>query len=314
MTASVQNIGFIGLGAMGYRMAANLRSKLPYDSVLTIYDVASAVLDQFAEEHDGFGKIHLAKNSSEVVERSDVVITIVPEGSHVRSIMSSEPGGALSVEVKGKLFLECSTIDMATSHFVSKTILGLGGDFVDAPVSGGPAGAEKGTLTFMMGLKEDHPRVSEIRSILSLMGNNLFACGGPTLGLATKICNNYISGTIAIATSEGMNLAMNLGLNPKVFSDVLKVSTGGSWVNAHCNPVPGVDPDAPASKDYAPGFKVQFMLKDYKLALEAAASSNSKLYLGPAGLDVYSGATEDPNCVDRDSRVVFRYIGGREKW
>lgn len=149
--------------------------------------------------------------------------------------MSDQPGGALSVNVKGKLFLECSTIDMATSQAVSAKIQDLGATFIDAPVSGGPAGAEKGTLTFMMGLSENHPQIEDIRKILSCMGKNLFACGGPTLGLATKICNNYISGTIAIATSEGMNLAMNLGLNPKTFSDVLKVSTGGSWVNAHCN-------------------------------------------------------------------------------
>ena len=149
--------------------------------------------------------------------------------------MDSSNGGVLSVDIKGKLFLECSTIDMETSQSVACKIQDLGGDFVDAPVSGGPAGAEKATLTFMMGLDNSHARLEEIETILKAMGKNLFPCGGPTLGLATKICNNYISGTIAIATSEGMNLAMRLGLDPRTFSDMLKVGTGGSWVNAHCN-------------------------------------------------------------------------------
>jgi 3-hydroxyisobutyrate dehydrogenase-like beta-hydroxyacid dehydrogenase len=110
-----------------------------------------------------------------------------------------------------------------------------GAIFVDAPVSGGPAGAEKGTLTFMMGLDATHPHLERIKVILGMMGKNLFECGGPTLGLATKICNNYISGTIAIATSEGYNLAIRLGLNPMTFQKVLAVSTGGSWVNSNCN-------------------------------------------------------------------------------
>jgi 3-hydroxyisobutyrate dehydrogenase-like beta-hydroxyacid dehydrogenase len=138
-------------------------------------------------------------------------------------------------DIKAKTFIECSTIDIGTSKEVSEAIHGRGAFFVDAPVSGGPAGAEKGTLTFMIGAKDQNPETARIRDILSLMGANIFACGGPTLGLATKICNNYISGTIAIATAEGMNLAMRLGLNPKTFSDVLKVSTGGSWVNSNCN-------------------------------------------------------------------------------
>lgn len=164
-----------------------------------------------------------------------MILTIVPEGKHVRAVMFDSPDGALTVNITGKLFLECSTIDIETSRLVAERVEAANAAFVDAPVSGGPAGAEKATLTFMMGLEETHPRLDEIRGILSTMGENLFACGGPTLGLATKICNNYISGTIAIATAEGMNLAMNLGLNPKTFSDVLKVSTGGSWVNSHCN-------------------------------------------------------------------------------
>lgn len=260
----------------------------------------------------------------------DTIISIVPEGKHVSAVFAATAGGALAdpAAVKDTLFLECSTIDVATSRATAAAVETLGATFVDAPVSGGPAGAERGTLTFMMGLAESHPRVAEIRALLATMGSNLFACGGPTLGLVTKVCNNYISGTIAIATAEGFNLAMRLGLDPVTFHKVLGVSTGGSWVNSNCNvsgtpvsvlsdkwqPVPGVDPNAPASKDYAPGFKVQFMRKDYNLALEAAAMVDATLCLGLAGLDVYTKASADPRCVDRDSRVVYRYIGGNEDW
>lgn len=152
-------------------------------------------------------------------------------------MFSDSGSGALSdpSAVKGKLFLECSTIDVATSRETSAAVTQLGGDFVDAPVSGGPWGAQAASLTFMMGLSDEHPRIDEIRAIFGTMGKNLFACGGPTLGLVTKIANNYISGTIAIATAEGFNMAMRLGLDAKVFHEVLKVSTGGSWVNAKCN-------------------------------------------------------------------------------
>lgn len=150
---------------------------------------------------------------------------------------AKSPGGALSnpAALKGKLVLECSTIDVGTSREVAAAVEALGATFVDAPVSGGPIGAEKATLTFMMGLDEDHERLTEIRAILSMMGKNLFECGGPTFGLVTKICNNYVGGTIAIATAEGFNLAMRLGLDPIKFQKVLAVSTGGSWVNNSCN-------------------------------------------------------------------------------
>ncbi|BEI88137.1 uncharacterized protein CcaverHIS019_0108550 [Cutaneotrichosporon cavernicola] len=310
------NIGFIGLGAMGFWMAANLRQKLPPSTVLYINDVVQEAVTSFMVQFSHLGPVFPTKSAADMVANCDVIISIVPEGKHVAQIFRTDPGGALSIpwHVRGKLFIECSTIDIETSKAVAEAVTGLGGTFVDAPVSGGPMGSQAGTLTFMMGVGEGHPRKGEMDNIIRLMGKNLFACGGPTLGLATKVCNNYISGTIAIATSEGFNLAMKLGLDPRTFHKVLNVSTGGSWVNAHCNPVPGIDPKSPASNDYAGGFKVQFMRKDYNLAIEAAKMADANLYLGPAGLDVYTGAAADPACVDRDSRVVYRYIGGNEEW
>lgn len=137
----------------------------------------------------------------------------------------------MSVDISGKTFVECSTIDIQTSTKIAHSVQQLGGRFVDCPVSGGTSGAEAGTITFMMGASEDDPLFESIKPILQTMGTNIIPCGGPTLGLATKLCNNYISGTIAIATAEGMNMAVRLGLDPKVFSKAVSVSTGGSWVN-----------------------------------------------------------------------------------
>lgn len=231
-------------------MARNLREKLPSSTTLYINDVVTSVPERFANEFGSHGPIVICGSAAEIVEKSvcprhdhqvadnqDCIISIVPEGKHVAAVYSKTSGGALSnpTAIKGKLVLECSTIDVATSRETAAAVEAAGGTFVDAPVSGGSAGADKATLTFMMGLNAEHDRLAEIRAILSMMGKNLFECGGPTFGLVTKICNNYIGGTIAIATSEGFNLAMRLGLDPVTFQKVLAVSTGGSWVNNSCN-------------------------------------------------------------------------------
>ncbi|WVQ92741.1 hypothetical protein IAS59_006557 [Cryptococcus gattii] len=215
----------------------------------------------------------------------------------------------------GTIFIESSTIDIPTSIKVASEVQSRGGSFIDCPVSGGTSNAEAGSITFMIGAEACDPNLDIVKPILDTMGTNLIACGGPTRGLATKICNNYIAGTIAIATAEGMNLAiMRLGVNPKIFSKVVNVSTGASWVNSHCNPCPGVVPSAPASKGYAPGFRVELMKKDYNLAVDSAKEVGARLVLGPVGLQAYTEASQDPNCVGLDSRVVYRFLGGDELW
>lgn len=161
-----------------------------------------------------------------------MIISIVPEGRHVRAIF--DPILASSPTLQDKIFLECSTIDIATSKIVAQGIAAKGGIFVDAPVSGGPAGAQAAKLTIMAGMDVSHPHFDEITEILGKMGK-VIACGGGSMGLVTKLCNNYVSGTIALATSEGYNLAMRLGLDPRVFHEVLLSSSGGSWVNANVN-------------------------------------------------------------------------------
>lgn len=153
-----------------------------------------------------------------------------------------------------------STIDPATSLEVGRAVAVSHSTnpplFFDAPVSGGTAGAKKGILTFMVGAAADDPKFPLLERIFSFMGTSIYPVGGPSLGLAAKLSNNYLSGMIALATSEAMNLGMRLGVDPKVLSDCFKSSSGGSWVNSTCNPVPGVCPDAVTSKGYEGGFKV----------------------------------------------------------
>ncbi|KAF8893404.1 6-phosphogluconate dehydrogenase [Infundibulicybe gibba] len=294
-----RTFGWVGLGAMGYPMAIQLRRKLPPTAEMFIFDLNEVILQHFISETAQFGRVYATESAREVAQQADCIISIVPEGSHVKAI-----------------FIDCSTIDITTSRSVGKSVNeshpANPPQFFDAPVSGGTAGAERGALTFMVGAAPDDPHCPMLQHLFSYMGTSIHFAGGPGLGLAAKLSNNYASGLIALATSEAMNLGMRLGLDPKVLSDILKTSSGGSWVNSNVNPVPGVCPNAVTSKGYEGGFKVQLMKKDMTLAVNAAREVDAKLVLGDAGLAAYSAASEDPRCRDKDSRVVYRWLGGIE--
>ncbi|SPO04202.1 uncharacterized protein DNG_06885 [Cephalotrichum gorgonifer] len=188
--------------------------------------------------------------------------------------------------------------------------------FYDAPVSGGTLGAEAASLTIMVGCAEDtrDAQYQLLIGLLGYMGKNIIACGGPGMGLTAKFCNNYCSGLISIATAEAMNIGIRSGIDPRLLARVFASSTAQSTVCDKWNPVPGLCPDAPSSKGYEGGFKVQLMAKDFGLAVSAAEEVGATLLLGDAGLAGYNGASQDPRCRDLDSRVVFRFIGGREDW
>lgn len=199
-------------------------------------------------------------------------------GTHVRTVyLDSEVGLLAAKDTSGKLFIDCSTIDPATSLAVGKAVSAsappdrIHPRFYDAPVSGGTAGASKAILTFMVGAALTDPNFPLLKEVFSYMGTSIHALGGPSLGLAAKLSNNYLSGMIALATAEAMNLGMRLGLDPKVLSDCFATSSGGSWVNSTVNPVPGVCPDAVTSQDYEGGFKVggsTIQLRMFKIGYE----------------------------------------------
>ncbi|KAF8829279.1 hypothetical protein HHX47_DHR3000941 [Lentinula edodes] len=298
-----QRFGWVGLGAMGFPMASQLLQKLPPSCEIFVYDIDSVVLRKFIQANADHPAITMVSSPKEAAEYS--------VSSHVKDVYMAPQRGALAANTGGKIFIDCSTIDPGTSLEVGRAVAASHPTnpprFFDAPVSGGTRGAEKGILTFMVGAAEDDPQFVLLRRIFSCMGTSIYPIGGQSLGLAAKLSNNYLSGMIALATSEAMNLGMRLGIDPKVLSECFKTSSGGSWVNSTVNPVPGVCPDAVTSKGYEGGFKIQLMKKDISLAIQAAKTVDAKLVLADAGLGAYAAATDDPNCRDRDSRVVYRW-------
>lgn len=243
-------------------------------------------------------------------------MSMVPEGSHVKSVYLDKEKGVCASDISNKLVIDCSTIDTATSLLVKDHIASKfpSASFYDAPVSGGVVGAVKGTIAFFLGCSESDPNISRLTELLSLMGKQIIPCGGPSLGLAAKLSNNYLSGIIAIACSEAMDMGMRSGLDPRTLA---KVYSAGTAQNAICDrfcPCPGVYPEAPSSNGYQGGFKVQLMRKDFNLAVDMAERVGAKNVLGGVGLETYDGASKDPKCRDLDSRVVYRYLGGNEDW
>ncbi|KXL47601.1 hypothetical protein M433DRAFT_63996 [Acidomyces richmondensis BFW] len=307
-------IGWVGLGLMGYPMAGNLLKKLSSDTHFYVYDVLPEALEKFVK--DGDGRVDACATSREVADKSDIIFSMVPEGRHVRSVYLTPESGVLASDLQSKILIDCSTIDTGTSLAVRNACAEQHpqASFYDAPVSGGVIGAEKATLTFMLGSARDDKHINLLTGLLGLMGGNVFPCGGASLGLTAKLCNNYCSGLIAIATSEAMNIGMASGMDPRVLANIFHTSTAQSAILDDWCPVPGLCPDAPASKGYRGGFRVQLMKKDFALAVDTAKRVGVTTALAEDGLKVYEGASTDPRCKDLDSRVIYRYLGGREDW
>ncbi|KFY65404.1 hypothetical protein V496_02596 [Pseudogymnoascus sp. VKM F-4515 (FW-2607)] len=314
MSFKYSTVGFIGLGTMGYPMVENLAQKLPAEVKIYVYDLSTDALDRITTTFPN--RVYASYSAKEVAEKSEIILTMVPEGTHVKSVYLSANTGILSADLSSKLLVDCSTIDTATSLFVRTAIASASptATFFDAPVSGGFLGAAKATMTFMLGTSSTSAHFPLLQNLLGMMGTSIFPCGGPSLGLTAKLCNNYCSGLIAIATAEAMNIGIKSGMSPRLLADIFSTSTAQSTINDAWNPVPGVCLEAPSSKGYKGGFKVQLMKKDFGLAVEAARGVGAKMVLGEKGLECYKEAAEDPKCFDLDSRVVFRYIGGDEDW
>ncbi|KAJ5112683.1 hypothetical protein N7532_000728 [Penicillium argentinense] len=314
MTATAaDSIGFIGLGAMGMWMAVRLAEKLPKSTKLHVYDIVPSLVEDICARYPD--KIIRGFSGKGVADKSEVIITMLPEGKHVKSVYLG-PDGISSGDIEGKLLIDCSTIDTGSFLEVKKTISqsSPSSRLFDAPVSGGVIGAQKGTIAFFLGCAEDNKEIPQLTVLLSLMGSKVIPCGGPSLGLAAKLSNNYLSGIIAIACSEAMDMGMRSGLDPRVLAKVYAAGTAQNTICDRFCPVPGVYPEAPSSNGYRNGFKVQLMKKDFSLALDMAQKVGSQNVLGNAGLRTYEAASEDARCRDLDSRVVFRYLGGNENW
>ncbi len=275
-------IAFIGLGNMGGPMAANL-ARAGYD--LRGFDLQPALRDSAAK-----AGVKVAVSAREAIAGADVVITMLPAGAHVLSVWSDLPPHGASEgtdhATEGALFIDCSTIDIDSARQAHEMARVAGARSVDAPVSGGVTGAKAGTLTFMCG--GDAAAFAAAKPILEAMGKTVLYCGGPGLGQAAKICNNMMLGVTMIVTSEAFVLAEKLGLSHQALFDVASVSSGQSWsLTSYC-PAPGLTAASPANNGYKPGFMAALMLKDLKLAQEAAAGVGASTPLGAMAAQLYA--------------------------
>ncbi len=270
-------IAFIGLGNMGGPMAANL-IKAGY--ALRVFDLVPASVQAAVAA----GAI-AASTAVEAVTGAQVVISMLPASRHVETVYLGE-GGILSAIETGALIIDSSTIAPATARKVADAAKARGLAMIDAPVSGGTAGAAAGTLTFIVGGQTD--ALERARPVLSSMGKNIFHMGGAGAGQVAKLCNNMALGVIMAATGEAIALGVAHGLDASVLSQMMAVSTSRSWATEVCNPWPDVLPNAPASRGYSGGFGNDLMLKDLGLAAEAAFSVNSAIPLGELARNLYS--------------------------
>ncbi|QWD63453.1 3-hydroxyisobutyrate dehydrogenase [Polynucleobacter sp. MWH-UH2A] len=269
-------IGFIGLGNMGLPMAINL---LKAGHEVNGFDLVQAQIDAFAAAGG-----NVTKSANTTADGADIVISMLPASRHVEGLYLGESGLLAHANPK-TLLIDCSTISPKVAQAVAAQAKAKGFAMVDAPVSGGTAGAQAGTLTFMVG--GENSVVECIRPILEKMGKNIFHAGGSGAGQTVKVCNNMLLGIQMLGTSEALRLGIANGMDPKVLSDIMSKSSGRNWALELYNPCPGVMENAPSSKGYAGGFGVDLMLKDMGLAIENAQDLGANVPLGELSRQLY---------------------------
>lgn len=257
---------------------------------------------------------------------------MLPDSSAVQSVYLSGPSNLLTVQPSSlpnpskKLLMECGTIETDTILAVNKAVLSSGlGTFVDAPVSGGPMGAHDGTLCFMVGCEEsisasgasvttdstpERDVFPRVKSILSHMGrsDSIFQCGPVGSGTAFKIINNYLSAITSLAASEALNIGTKMGLDPRRLTDVINASGGQCWVTSKSNPVPGVQANAPASRNYEGGFRIELCKKVLGMGSRLAEMVGAKTFLDRPTLDTMDKCAADDRYRGKDARVLYKFL------
>jgi len=275
-------IAFIGLGHMGGGMAPNLAK--------AGHEVRAFDLVPEAVQHAIEGGCTPAASAAEAVKDADVVITMLPAAKHVRAVFHDDVAPNAKA---GALLVDCSTIDVQSARDVGDEMKSHGFDFVDAPVSGGIAAAAAGTLALMVGGTEE--QFERAKPYLEPMAKAVIHAGELGAGQAAKICNNMILGATMAATVEGFALAKKLGLNLQTFFDISSKASGQSWSMTSYCPVPGVGPETPADHDYEGGFAAALMLKDLKLAEEAARQTGAYTPMGAKAEELYQRFVDGGN-------------------
>lgn len=282
-------IGFVGLGNMGGPMAQNLCAA---GYKVKVFDLVPGLV---AGVDGAEGQASAYDTARDV----DVFISMLPAGKHVAGLYLGETElgetqvgeteraeeGVLQVLQPGTLVIDCSTIDPGTARRVAEAAQASGLNMLDAPVSGGTAGAQNGTLTFIVGGPAD--AVERARELFAIMGANVFHAGVSGAGQIAKICNNMLLAVLMAGTAEALALGVDNGLDPSVLSEIMQQSSGGNWALNVYNPYPGVMEGVPASRGYEGGFLVDLMTKDLGLAMETAEQSRSSVPLGSLAKNLY---------------------------
>lgn len=267
-------IGFVGLGNMGGPMARNLAA--------AGYQVK--VFDLVPELAAAISGAQAQPTAAACVQGVDVFVSMLPAGRHVESLYLGDDG-ILAGAAPGTLLIDCSTIDPGTARKVAEVAQRRGLEMLDAPVSGGTAGAEGGTLTFIVGGSGE--ALERARPLLDAMGKAVYHAGGNGAGQIAKICNNMLLAVLMAGTAEALALGVNNGLDPVTLSEIMKQSSGGNWSLNVYNPYPGVMDGVPAARGYQGGFLVDLMNKDLGLAMETAEASGSSVPLGALAKNLY---------------------------
>jgi len=288
-------IAFIGLGNMGGGMAANL---VKAGHEVTAFDLSEPALAK--AEGNGCAR---AGSAAEAVRDAEAVVTMLPAGKHVREVYETS---VIGVAPRSAILIDCSTIDVATAREEIEKAQEAGYRMVDAPVSGGIAAADAGTLTFMAGGSDE--AFEAARPYLEKMGKAVIHAGGPGSGQAAKICNNMLLGASMIATCETFVLAQRLGLDLQTFFDISSKASGQCWSMTSYCPVPGVGPETPADRDYEGGFAAALMLKDLRLAMEAAQGVDSYTPMGSAAEELYARFAEALGGGSKDFSGIIKMI------
>jgi len=290
-----QSVAFIGLGNMGGPMASNL---VKAGFTVVAYDLVEAACNHAREVGCG-----IAASPAEAVRGADFIITMLPSGPIVEALMIDDAKLFYQISQQS-LVIDCSTVAPENSRRLAAEANKRGLHFIDAPVSGGVGAATAGTLAFMCGGPDaDFERA---RTVLAKMGTNIFHAGDYGAGSVAKICNNMLLAIHMIGTAEALQLGINNGLDPKVLSEIMLKSSGCNWSLEKYNPVPGVMPNVPASKEYQGGFMVKLMQKDLGLAIGAARSSNSTIPMGALANSLYGvHAKSQDNAINLDFSSIL---------
>lgn len=293
----MSTIGFIGLGHMGAPMAKNL---LKNNFTVWAYDISNEAVADLVKNG-----AHAAESLDNIIQYADIIITMLPTGEHVQKICLGTQG--LFAKAKpNTLFIDSSSIAVDTARELHQAAQAAKLNMIDAPVSGGVAAAEAGTLTFMVGGSEEDFNLA--KPILEKMGKAVIHAGAAGTGQAAKICNNMILGISMIAVAEAFMLGKKLGLEPEKFFEISSKASGQCWSMTSYCPVPGIIPNVPANRDYSPGFTTAMMLKDLRLSQTAAQKVNASTPLGAEATALYTLFSNQANNSQLDFSAIIKFI------